>query len=301
MTNKTSLLTLVFLLTLGFAQAQSIEGLRHKIKQVLKGKSATVGVAIQGANPAEAIAINGDKHLPMQSVYKYHLALAVLHQVDQGKFKLSKKMTISQKMMDTYKNLWSPLRKKYPKGVTITLAEMIEYTVAWSDNLGCDLLFELVGGTKAVEAYMHKIGVKDIAVVYPEIIMQARWSTQYDNWTTAKAATQALALFFKNSQKLLSTQSHNFLLGVLKGTQTGKKSIRGFLPKETVVAHKTGYSGKNKKGVIGALNDIGIVFLPNGTHFYISVLVSNSSEGYAASQKIIADVAKLAWDYFNKK
>lgn len=301
MTNKTSLLTLVFLLTLGFVQAQSIEELRHKIKQVLKGKTATVGVAIQGANPAEAIAVNGDKHLPMQSVYKYHLALAVLHQVDQGKFKLSKKMTISQKMMDTYKHLWSPLRKKYPKGVTITLAKMIEYTVAWSDNLGCDLLFDLVGGTKAVEAYMHKIGVKDIAIVYPEIIMQARWSTQYDNWTTAKAANQALALFFKNSRKLLSTQSYEFLLGVLKGTQTGKKSIRGFLPKETVVAHKTGYSGKNKKGVIGALNDIGIVFLPNGSHFYISVLVSNSSEGYAASQKIIADVAKLAWDYFNKK
>jgi beta-lactamase class A/beta-lactamase class A VEB len=289
------------LLTVGFAQAQSIEGLRHKIKQVLKGKAATVGVAIQGANPTEAIAVNGDKHLPMQSVYKFHLALAVLHQVDQGKFKLSQKMTISQKMMDTYKKLWSPLRKKYPNGVTLTLAKIIEYTVAWSDNLGCDLLFELVGGTKAVEAYMHKIGVKDIAIVYPEIIMQARWSTQYDNWTTAKAANQVLALFFKNSNKLLSTQSHNFLLGVLKGSQTGKKSIRGFLPKETVVAHKTGYSGKNKKGVIGALNDIGIVFLPNGTHFYISVLVSNSSEGYAASQKIIADVAKLAWDYFNKK
>lgn len=87
----------------------------------------------------------------------------------------------------------------------------------------------------------------------------------------------------------------------MKGTKTGQNSIRGELPKSTKIAHKTGYSGKNKNGLTAALNDIGIVFLPNGKYFYLSVFVTDSMETYEANQKIIADVAKAVWDYFIDK
>lgn len=301
MNRKVNLFTLCFLLMFGFSNAQTIENLREKINQVLEDKSATVGVAIRGVDPVDVVSINGDKHLPMQSVFKYHLALAILHQVDQGKFNLDKSIAIGKKMMDLYSHLWSPLRKKYPKGVALSLAEVIRYTVAWSDNLGCDLLFKLAGGTKVVESYIHKIGIKDIAIVHPEIIMQSEWQRQYENWTTANAANQFLKRFFENTENLLSTESYDFLLEVLKGTQTGKKSIRGLLPKETVLAHKTGYSGKNDEGITAALNDIGIVFLPDNSYFYLSVLVSDSAESDETNQRIIAEIAKLAWDYFKNK
>ena len=301
MTKKATLLTLFLLLTFGFSKAQSIETLRDKINQVLADKSATVGVAIRGINAKDTISINGDKHLPMHSVFKFHLAVAVLHQVDQGKLSLNQKISINKELIDTYRNFYSPIRKKYPDGTELTLAELINYTVALSDNLGCDVLFNLIGGTEVVETYLHKIGIKDIAIAYPELIMQAEWKNQYDNWTTANAANQALQLFFENADNLLSIKSYDFLLNVLKGTQTGKKSIRGLLPKDAIVAHKTGYSGKNNQGLIGGLNNIGIVFLPNNSCFYISVLVSNSMEDYETSQNIIAEIAKLTWDYFKKK
>lgn len=87
----------------------------------------------------------------------------------------------------------------------------------------------------------------------------------------------------------------------MKGTKTGQNSIRGELPKNTIIAHKTGYSGKNKDGVTAALNDVGIVFLPNGNYFYLSVFVTNSKETDEVNQKIIADIAKVVWDYFLKK
>ena len=191
--------------------------------------------------------------------------------------------------------------KKYPNRAEVPLAEMLRYTVALSDNLGCDLLFRLVGGTEAVASYLHNIGIKDIAIVHTEIVMQAEWENQYDNWTTAKAANQVLQLFFENNRALLSTESYNFLLDVLKGTKTGKKSIRGLLPEETVVAHKTGHSGKNEDGLTGALNDIGIVFLPDNSYFYLSILVSDSKESDETNQKIIAEIAKLCWDHFKNK
>nr|WP_299384198.1 class A beta-lactamase, subclass A2 [Allomuricauda sp.] len=283
------------------AQAQSIDVLRQGIHRVLQDKSATVGVAIKGPNPKDTISVNGNMQLPMQSVFKFHLALAVLHQVDQGKLDVKESIPISKETMDTYGHLWSPLRKKYPDGAKVPLAEVIQYTVALSDNVGCDLLFERIGGTEWVQSYLHGIGIKDIAIKHVELAMQAQWDRQYENWTTAKAANQVLQSFFENHNAMLSTQSHDFLLDVLKGTKTGKKSIRGLLPENLVVAHKTGHSGKNDAGLTGAVNDIGIVFLPDGSHFYISVLVSNSMESDETNQRIIAEIAKLTWDYFTER
>ena len=157
-----------------------------------------------------------------------------------------------------------------------------------------------MGGTEVVQSYLHRIGIKDIAIVHNEMIMQAKWDRQYDNWTTAKAANQSLQLFLENHNQLLSKKSHQFLLETLKGTKTGQKSIRGRLPKKTVVAHKTGMSGKNNQGLTGALNDIGIVFLSENSYFYISFLLSDSRETDETNQKLIAEITKLAWDHFKQ-
>ena len=110
-----------------------------------------------------------------------------------------------------------------------------------------------------------------------------------------------MQLFFENSGNLLSTESYDFLLKTLTETQTGKKSIKGLLPEETAVAHKTGHSGKNSNGLTSAVNDIGIVFLPNGSYFYLSVLVSDSEESDETNQMIIAEIAKLSWNHFVNK
>ncbi len=291
---------IAFLFTMN-GNAQSIDALKKKIQNVIADKEATVAIAVQGMQAKDSLSINGYRRLPMQSVYKYHLALSVLDQVDRGNLALEQLISIDKKRVDAYKHLWSPLRKQYPNGASISLSEILKNTVAWSDNLGCDLLFEIIGGPDALQSYLKKIGIRDITIVHTEIEMQAKWERQFQNWTTAKAANQALQLFFENNPKILSPESHDFLLNVLMGTKTGKKSIRGLLPKETIIAHKTGHSGKNKKGITGAVNDIGIVFLPDNSYFYLSILVSDSLESDQTNQQMIADIAKLCWDYFKNK
>lgn len=291
----------ILLLPFHWVAAQTIDELRQGVEKILEGKSATVGVAIRGMHPQDTLSLNGAERLPMQSVFKYHIALAILHQVDQGKLALDQVVEIDEQLVALYKYSWSPIRKKYPKGGKLSVAAVLRYTVALSDNLGCDVLLDLLGGTEVLASYLYSIGIKEIAVIHTEISMQAAWENQYENWTTAIAANQALQLFFENRDDLLSNKSHQFLLDVLKGTETGKESIKGLLPEGTVVAHKTGYSGKNNKGVTGALNDIGIVFLPDGSYFYLSVFVSNSMESDETNQRIIAEIAKLGWDYFSAK
>lgn len=274
--------------------------LRQKIEQVIASKKAVVGVSIIGNGGKDKISINGGKHFPMQSVFKFHIGLAMLSEIDKGKFSLDQKIEIGKD--DLLPGLYSPIQDKYPNGATLTIAEMMEYTVSQSDNVGCDLLLKLLGGPQSVESYFAKNKFKDISIKINEEVMQGNWDLQFQNWTTPKAANKVLKAFYFNEKKLLSQKSHDFIWRVMRETSTGRNRLKGQLPEGTVVAHKTGWSGTNKAtGITAAVNDIGIVFLPNGQHFFISVFVTDSREDAAANEKIIADIAKLSWDHFTKK
>ena len=163
-------------------------------------------------------------------------------------------------------------------------------------------MLRLLGGTQTVENYFVKNKFKDVAIKFNEEQQQANWDLQFQNWTTPKAANEVLEAFYDNRKKLLSPKSYDFIWKVMRETETGKNRLKGQLPENTVVAHKTGTSGVNKlTGVTAAVNDIGIVFLPNGQHFFISVLITDSKENAETNEKIIADIAKVSWDYFMTK
>ena len=98
----------------------------------------------------------------MQSVFKFHIALAVLSQIDQGNFSLNQKIKIEKK--DLTPNLYSPIRDKYPNGTILPISKILEYTVSQSDNVGCDLLLKLIGGPQVVEEYFIKNNIKDVSI-----------------------------------------------------------------------------------------------------------------------------------------
>jgi len=279
--------------------AQTTDSLRNKIQQIISTKNAIVGVSIVGNDGKDSVSLNSEKHYPMQSVFKLHIALAVLAQIDKGKFSLNQKIAIQKK--DLLPTLYSPLRDDYPNGASLPISKIIEYTVSTSDNVGCEVLLRLIGGPKAVEAYFIKNNIKDVSIKVNEEEQQANWDLQFQNWTTPNAANETLSKFYLNRNKLLSKKSSDFIWKVMRETETGANRIKGLLAKGTIVAHKTGSSGTNKEGITAAVNDIGIVFLPNGKYFFISVFVSNSKENTATNEKIIADISRAAWDYFIMK
>ena len=279
--------------------AQTRDTLRQKIQKIISAKNAIVGVSLIGNNGLDTLSINGDSHFPMQSVFKFHIALTVLSQIDKGKLALDQKIKIDKK--DLLPNLYSPIRDDYPNGTTLTISKILEYTVSKSDNVGCEILLRLIGGAKVVEDYFVKNNFKDVSIKVNEEEQQSDWKLQFLNWTTPKAANKILASFYYNKEKLLSEKSYNFIWKVMKETETGEKRLKGQLPDNIIVAHKTGSSGTNKEGLTAAVNDIGIVFLPNGEHFFISVFVTNSKENAETNEKIIADISKVAWDYFTAK
>ena len=297
---KLFLLTACLHLLITFpASTQSIDLLRSQIQKVISGKNAEVGVSIMGNNGKDTLSIQGEARFPMQSVFKFHIAIVMLTEIDKGRFSLNQKIEIKKE--ELLPNLYSPLRDKYPQGANLTISEILEYTVSKSDNVGCDVLLRLLGGPQVVEDYFAKNGFKNISIKINEEVMQNNWDLQFQNWTTPNSAREVLHSFYYNNKNLLSTKSHEFIWRVMKQTETGKDRLKGQLPPGTTVAHKTGWSGTNKAGITAAVNDIGVVFLPGGQPLFISVFVSNSREDNAANEKIISDIAKVAWDYFTVK
>lgn len=289
-------ISLLFLLISGFAFAQQ-SALEQKINSTIKGKKATVGISVLNFENGFKYHKNAEKKLPMQSVFKFHIAAAVLDFVDKGKLSLDQKISLNKSNL--LENTWSPLRDKYPNGnVEVPLSEIIEFTVAKSDNNGCDIMLKLLGGTQTVQKFMDSKGVKGFQIKYNEEAMHKDWNVQYENYSTTSSAVQTLKKFYDG--KLLSKKSTDYLMKVMLSTSTGLNKLVEQLPKNTPVARKTGASGKNDAGLTGAENEIAIVNLPNGKHYAIAVFVSNSTETDAVNCKMISDISKTVWDYFNK-
>lgn len=267
--------------------------LQRKLETIISGQKADVGVSVLFLKSGKSYAVNGDKHYPMQSVYKFHLALAVLDQVDKGRFSLQQEIFV--KKSDLLPDTWSPLREKYPDGnVNLPLSEIIRVTIAESDNNGCDILFRLVGGTNKVHQYISQLGIEDCAIVGTEEDMHRDDKIQFANWTTPKAANKLMEKFCKG--QVLEKNTSAFLMKTMEGTVSGPHKIKGLLPSGTIVAHKTGNSGINKNGIMTASNDIGMVMLPNGEKILVSVFVSMSEESEIKIDQIIAQLARAAWD-----
>lgn len=287
---------LLFVLISAFVFGQQ-SALEQKINSIIKDKKATVGISVLGFENDFKYGKNADKKLPMQSVFKFHIAAAVLDDVDQGKLFLDQKILLDS--TNLLEDTWSPLRDKYPQGnVEVPLSEILEYTVAKSDNNGCDILLKLIGGTKTVQRFMNSKGVRGFQIKFNETEMHKDWNAQYHNYSTAASATDILKKFYDG--KLLSKKSTDYLMKIMLSTSTGKNKLIEQLPENTLVARKTGASGKNNAGLTGAENEIAIVTLPNGKHYAIAVFVSNSTETSVVNCKMISDISKSVWDYFNK-
>lgn len=275
-----------------------LASLKRDLEAIIAPCNGTVGIAVMDLDGKDMVTVNDGRHYPMQSVYKFPQAIYELSLVDRQKKSLDDVYFIPKEQLD--QKTWSPIVDSFPnQDVTMRLSDLLRYLVSKSDNNACDVLFKNTEGVRAVNQYIHGVGISDIAIVATEREMHANWQTQYTNWCRPSAMLQLLQLFYEG--KLLSKSSNNFLMELMINSQNSANRIKALLPKGTVVAHKTGTSGTDKRGITAATNDVGIITLPDGRHLGIVVYVSDYTGGVATGERIIAQVAKCAWDHYTGK
>lgn len=272
------------------------DDLRNQIEQIALAAQGRVGVTATVLETGETVALNGDRQFPMQSVYKFPIAMAVLAQVDRETLKLDQ--TIGVEISDFVSDLQhSPIRDEHPQGVELSLAELLKYMVSESDGTACDVLLRLIGGPEVVTQHLRSLGINDIVVANTEKEIGQDRAVQYRNYATPDA-TVALLRLLQEGQGL-SESSRGLLLQLMTETPTGLKRLKGLLPTGTVVAHKTG-SSRTVDGVTAATNDVGLVTLPNGQQLAIAVFVSDARADDATREAVIAQIARAAWDKWSQ-
>jgi len=276
---------------------QQNEELRKQIEQIAADAKGHVGVAAEVLETGEAVALNPAEHFPMQSVYKLPIGMAVLAQVDDKKLFLEQQVRV-EKSDFVDRGQYSPLRDKNPNGAELSLLEMVRFAVSDSDSTASDVLLKLIG-VRAVTNYLHSLGINEIVVANTEREIGAKWETQYRNWASPRGALQLLRSL--HERRGVSEQHQQLLLKFMIDTPRGTKRLKSLLPETAIVAHKPGTSGTNDSGVAAATNDIGLITLPNGRHLAIAMFVSDSRVDLDARERVIARIAKAAWDHFSRR
>ncbi len=272
-------------------KACSTTSLLPQIEKIAARTGGPVGVAVGLVDSGEIVALNGQQHFPMQSVYKLPIGMAVLKQVDEGKLKLEQRISI--KPVEYVRvGMGSPIRDKHPRGVELSLGEILRYAVSESDGSASDVLMRVAGGAQPIRDYLHSLGIDDIMVVDTEKEIGKSVEIQYRNWATPEAAFALMKVVAEG--RSLSPQSQNLLMKLITETPTGPKRIKGLLPPGTVVAHKTGTGLSG--GLTRAVNDIGLVTLPDGKRLGIAVFVSDTKLDPQACEAVIAEISRAAWN-----
>jgi beta-lactamase class A len=205
------------------SNADRTNELRARIEQISHVARGRVGLTATVLETGESVALNGDQQFPMQSVYKFPIAMAVLAQVDRGKLKLDQQVRVEAS--DFVSDLQhSPIRDENPQGVELSLAELLKYMVSESDGTACDVLLKLVGGPEVVTEYLRGLGVNDIVVANTEKELAQDTAVKYRNYATPDAAVVLLRAFHEG--KGLSKSSQALLLQLMTETTTGPSALR---------------------------------------------------------------------------
>lgn len=300
--------------------------LDKEIAAIEKQSKGRLGVALLDLKDRKSWSHRGAESFPMQSVFKWPLAIAALQAVEAGKFKLDDKITIKRSEFSLHH---SPLAKAFQgESNAYPLRELIALAAGESDNTAADILMREIGGPKVVTAMLKNGGVQGISVdryerqfqpevfglpgfSWTDVIDEPAYRAKLSALDPAKrqaalqaalkdkrdSATPDASVLFVEAQakgNWLRDPAHSALIDrIVTETKSGPDRIRAGLPEGARFAHKTGL-GLTMDGINHATNDIGLVTLPNGRVFAIAVYLSGSTADAKQREAAHAAVAKAA-------
>ena len=259
--------------------------LAERLRTLCNRAGSAVGVAVTHVETGRIVSIEGMRPLPLYSVFKLPLAISVLKDVEENRLRLDQKVRVT--IADVAPG-WKGNSELWRKPVERTIAELLELSLVRSDNTSSDMLLQIVGGPAVVTRRMRSLGFQNI-----DIKSSVReFAAQREHPNTGTASDLAQLLTRLQNGEVLQPPQLTVLLGFMQRAVTGLRRLRGDLPAGTPVADKTG------TGEAGAAtNDVGIITLPDGRgHLAMAVLVTGSKLSIEAQEKLIAELARAAYD-----
>lgn len=314
------LLTIFLLCITTSTWSADIATLREHIKKVIPLAQGEVGVAIKHLESGVEVLVNADKTYPMASTYKIPILVELFYQKAAGKLSLSDRIEVMPE--DVHPGGTIALLLDGP-GLQMSIYNLINLMMRVSDNSATDILLKKID-IKNVTPRMRTLGLNNIRVdrstleklldqagldyvidgklpiaqlkkkldtIEPHIAEQAndRFNKTEKDLATPRQMNQLIEKIYRG--EIVNRTTSDEIIEFMSHSLIGEKRIPGLLPEGTRVAHKTGSIG-------GTTNDTGLVFLPDGKHLAITVLMRNAKAPFEKREQVIAYISKYAYDYF---
>ncbi|WP_454782142.1 class A beta-lactamase [Legionella sp. WA2022007384] len=325
----------------GFATPSDAE-LIKKLQSIEKNSNTVMGITAIYIEKNKIIEHNSSQRFFMASTIKLPIAMAFLHRVDEKKDSLDRVIKMDSRNSVPGSGALHYLFEK--KKLSISLKQILMHTLKNSDNSASDALLQAANGPKYVAKRMSALGFKNTFI--NRSIMEMFLDTNHvdhsflrkrqpisswqkiSNRVPLKEKQQAWQRFEKDirdtttpddmakllvklyKKEALSESSTDLLMKIMEQCRTGRSRIRGLLPANVKVAHKTGtwsiyerdylrYPGSKK--LYRFVSDVGIITLPkNKGHIAIAVYVKSKSASDYPRSRAIALASRAIYDHFMK-
>lgn len=240
---------------------------------------ARLGVYAIDTGTSRMVAYRPDERFAYASTYKALAAAAVLQQNSINE--LDKVITYTSDELVTY----SPITKQHAD-TGMTIRELCEAAIRYSDNTAGNLLLQKLGGPAGFETALKQIG--DTVTKSERIETDLNEAMPGDTRDTSTPRALATNLQAFTASDVLPTDKRTILTDWLQGNTTGDKLIRAGVPEGFKVGDKSG------AGSYGTRNDIAIVWPPNGDPIVIAILSSRDTKTATYDDSLISQAAKVA-------
>lgn len=318
------LLVIVSATQLAGQSPTGLERLRLQIERASEGAQGDVGVAVRHLESGAEVLVRAEEPFPMASTFKLPILVELYAQERAGKvtFDELRDLTPADQHIgsgDISVNFDLP-------GVRMSIRNLTNMMMMISDNSATDTLLARVGAAN-VTARMRALGLNGIRVdrSTQELILDyggqdterlkgmllqelrplirrppedeaarlardTRYAADPRDQATPRDMARLLELIWRG--QAVDAEASKAMLELMKRCRTGAARIKGLLPRDTVVAHKTGTVG-------GTVDDVGIIYLPyDAGHVAISVFAKRTRADSEDVERVIAEIARYAYDYF---
>ncbi len=282
-------------------EIKNVDDLKQKIQNQLKPLDGTFSVAYKSIGSSigqeDMILIGAFERFHAASTMKTPVLIELYKQEEEGRFSVRDSVEVineftsiadgSKFTMEVDEHSEPYLFNKI--GSKVTLYDLAYHMITESSNFATNILIEILDA-KRITRSMRLLGAEKIEVLRGVEDLKA-FDLDMNNITTSAdlmVIFDALA-----SDTLISKQANTEMIEILKD-QKHNDMFPAKLPKETVVAHKTGW-------ITGVNHDSGIIYLPDGNRFVL-VFLSKETTDRAKVLDAAANIARLVYDYeLNKK
>jgi beta-lactamase class A len=267
-----------------FAQNANRAQLRRKltteIEKIANDFDGVMGLAIRDLTTGEEILINQSLTFPTGSSIKIPVLIELHKQAAAGKYKLT-----DQRWLERADKVGgSGVINNFGDHTSqLSLNDLAVLMIVLSDNTATNMLIDQTGMTN-VNATLDQLGLKEIRL-RRKMIDTAASARGDENIATPFAAMELMTRLYRG--EIVNRSLSDDVLKVLKLRKSSPIPV--LIPSNIVIANKPG-------GIEGVVCDWAVVYVP-GRPFAISVMTNYNGES-ANANDAIANVAKLAYDYF---